>query len=156
MRPPPLPLANPESPVAQAAAEKAPPALPLIPDPAKARDRIDQLSATSDEAHVAELAGYLAHPSAEVRGAAMEGLVLLGAPSAIPLLRAAAMLAENEPAKTAEAASLWSAVKVLSDAQISGEPKMSKLPLNTASPNILRKRIGATAPDSTRSNDLLE
>jgi hypothetical protein len=147
---PPSALLNTRSPLAQTTTEETGLALPRISDVAKAKDRVRQLSTTFDEAHVAELASYLEHASADVRDAALEGLVLLGDSSAIPLIRATATLTESDPSKGAEAAALWSAVKVLSDAQKGGEPKMPKLPLNTASATIVRKPVEATAASPKR------
>lgn len=53
-------------------------------------DHIDELATTYDAPQVAELAAYLSDKSAEIRTAALDGLIRLGAPEASPFLRAAA------------------------------------------------------------------
>ena len=101
----------------------------LISDPEKAKARVRQLAATFDEAHVAELARYLNHPSADVRGAALEGLVLIGDSSAVPMLSAAAEVAEKDPTKGTEAVALREAAKLLANPE-KGMERMPKQPLS--------------------------
>ncbi len=121
----------------------------LISDPEKAKARVRQLAATFDETHVAELARYLNHPASEVRGAALEGLVLLGDSSAVPMMLAAAEVAEKDPTKGTEAVALREAAKLLANPQ-KGVERMPKQPL-TRTPEIqVRNPLETVNAASTR------
>lgn len=97
---------------------------PLTADPVAAKERIQQLAMTFNEAEVPALARYLEHASPEVRLEAASGLVLLGDMSAAPYLQAAANRAELLQA-TSEATTLREAAELLAKPRL-GEPKMPK------------------------------
>lgn len=97
---------------------------PLIADPVAAKERIQQLAMTFNEAEVPALARYLEHASPEVRLEAATGLVLLGDMSATPYLQAAANRAELLQA-TSEATTLREAAELLAKPRLD-EPKMPK------------------------------
>jgi hypothetical protein len=94
---------------------------PLIADPAKARERVRALTATFNEAYLDELARYLAHPSADVRAATLNALLLFDDPQAAPFLRAAAEVVEKDPRSTGEAVALREAADLLSTPRQPGE-----------------------------------
>jgi HEAT repeat protein len=74
------------------------PVAPLLKGEA-AQEAITDLAVTYDAASVPSLARYLAHPEAETRAAARDGLVQLGERAAIPFLQAAAKTAPPDEAK---------------------------------------------------------
>jgi len=132
--------ANPDqAPSSRVATEDKPPAMPeLIADPTRARERIQALVASFNPAHLEELAGYLAHPSRELRGAAMDGLVLFGDPEAAPFLRAAAEVAEKDPNLATEAVALREAADMLLQPRPAGEPRPE--PASADQPSTKHKR----------------
>lgn len=114
---------------------------PLIVDGAKAKERIQLLAATADEAHVAEVARYLKHPSADVRAAARTALVLLDDASAVPFLRLAADEAEKSPETTIEATLLRDAADILAAPRPANEPRPPKISLADGAPTPLRREM---------------
>lgn len=118
---------------------------PLIVDEEKAKERIQLLTATSDEAYVPELARYLGHASPAVRAAARNALLLIDDASAVPYLRAAAEEAEKLAETTAEAALLRDAAEILTAPRPAGEVRPPKQPLaNGASVQTRRAEIPIT------------
>ncbi|MBC8009310.1 MAG: hypothetical protein H7067_04345 [Burkholderiales bacterium] len=74
-------------------ASTPPPAAGVVtenPAEEEAREKIESLVVAYDASVLPRLAGYLAHPSAEVRAMAREGVVQLGATEGAAFLRAAA------------------------------------------------------------------
>ena len=67
----------------------------------KVRDKIQSLAATYDARSIPEIAAFLDHGDPLVRNAALQGLLQLSSPEAVPVLRAAAAKAKS--AEEAEA-----------------------------------------------------
>jgi hypothetical protein len=101
----------------------APPADTALLSGEAALEAITDLAVTYDAASVPALARYLAHPDAETRAAARDGLVQLGERAAIPFLATAAKTAAPDETKALlEAAEFlalpsWTEVRKASETQ---------------------------------------
>lgn len=117
---------------------------PVAPLDAKQREtllvEIEQISVTYDAKELPKLEPYLLHPDAEVRKAAMNGMVVLGDSAASPLLRKAA-----EKAPTPQ-----EAVALTEAADFMALPEGSFVPKDRAKQGTRKPLDGKPAPRPTR------